>query len=175
MTLCPWSFPWPWKPSFLLSLEYLGVFCYCLAAQSCLTLCNPMDCSLPGISQAKNAGVGCHFLLQGTFPSQGSNLHLFHCRQILYHWATWEVHLVVYVIQFNDWLYSSLYCSLVILILVLSLYIYYSSINQNCDGWAELCSPKRMLESNPPLSVNGTLFGDNFFLSLQTIQLWWCH
>ena len=24
----------------------------------------------------KNTGVGCHFLLQGIFPTQGSNLHL---------------------------------------------------------------------------------------------------
>ena len=32
-----------------------------------------------------NTGVGCHFLLQGIFPSQGSNLGLLHCRQILYH------------------------------------------------------------------------------------------
>jgi len=29
--------------------------------------------------------VGCHFLLQGIFPTQGSNLGLLHCRQILYH------------------------------------------------------------------------------------------
>ena len=38
-------------------------------AQSCLSLCGPMDCSLPatsvhGISQARITGVGCHFLLQ---------------------------------------------------------------------------------------------------------------
>ena len=35
----------------------------------------------------KNIGVGCHFLLQETFLTQGSNLHhlcLLHCRQILY-------------------------------------------------------------------------------------------
>ena len=29
--------------------------------------------------------VGCHFLLQGIFLTQGSNLGLPHCRQILYH------------------------------------------------------------------------------------------
>ena len=28
--------------------------------------------------------MGCHFLLQGIFPIQGSNLGLLHCRQILY-------------------------------------------------------------------------------------------
>ena len=37
--------------------------------QSCPTLCNPIDGSppgstVPGILQAKNTGVGCHFLLQ---------------------------------------------------------------------------------------------------------------
>ena len=28
--------------------------------------------------------MGCHFLLQGIFPTQGSNSGLLHCRQILY-------------------------------------------------------------------------------------------
>ena len=32
----------------------------------------------------KNTRVGCHFLLQGIFPTQGSNPHLLHCRRILY-------------------------------------------------------------------------------------------
>ena len=33
----------------------------------------------------KNTGLGCHFLLQGIFPTQGSNLGLLHCRRIFYH------------------------------------------------------------------------------------------
>ena len=33
---------------------------------------------------SKDTGVGCHFLLQGIFPTQGLNLGLLHCRQILY-------------------------------------------------------------------------------------------
>ena len=33
----------------------------------------------------KNTGVGCHFLLQEIFPTQGSNLGLPRCRQTLYH------------------------------------------------------------------------------------------
>ena len=105
-------------------------------AQSCPTLCDPMDCSLPGSSthgifQARvlewgaiafsavkwsevkwnrsvvsdslwshrlqparlfcpwdfpgsSTGVDCHFLLQGIFPTQGSNPGLPHCRQRLY-------------------------------------------------------------------------------------------
>ena len=32
----------------------------------------------------KVTGVGCHFLLQGIFPTQGSNPGFLHCRQILY-------------------------------------------------------------------------------------------
>ena len=62
----------------------------CLVAQSCPTLCDPMDYSLPGSSvlgdsPGKNTGVGCHDLLQGIFPTQGLNPGLPHCRQILYH------------------------------------------------------------------------------------------
>ena len=46
--------------------------------QSCLTPCGPADCSPPGSSingilQARNTGMGCHFLFQGIFPTQGSN------------------------------------------------------------------------------------------------------
>ena len=33
----------------------------------------------------ENTGVGCHSHLQGIFPTQGSNLGLPHCRQILNH------------------------------------------------------------------------------------------
>ena len=35
-------------------------------------------------SPGRNTGVGCHFL-QGIFLTQGLNLGLLHCRQILYH------------------------------------------------------------------------------------------
>ena len=41
----------------------------CSVPQSCPTLCNPVDCSLPscsdhGYSPSKNTGMGCHALLQ---------------------------------------------------------------------------------------------------------------
>ena len=58
-------------------------------AQLCPTLCDPMDCSLPGSSvhdfPGNSTGVDCHFLLQGIFPTQGSNPGLLHCRQTLNH------------------------------------------------------------------------------------------
>ena len=62
----------------------------CLAAQLCLTLCDPMDCSTSGSSvhwdsQGKNASMDCHALLQGIFQTQGVNPALLHCRWILYH------------------------------------------------------------------------------------------
>ena len=49
-----------------------------------------MDCNPPGSpvyedSPGKNIGVGCHALLQRIFSTQGSNLGLPHCRQILSH------------------------------------------------------------------------------------------
>ena len=46
--------------------------------------------STHGIFPGKNTGVGCHSLLQGILSTQGSNLCLLHCRQILYCWAIWE-------------------------------------------------------------------------------------
>ena len=61
----------------------------CLAAQLCPTLFDPMDCrpssSIHGDSPGKNTGVGCHALLQGIFPTQGSNPGFPQYRQILYH------------------------------------------------------------------------------------------
>ena len=69
-------------------------------AQSCLTLSDPMDYSLPGssvhgilqarvlewvaIAFSKDSGVGSYSLLQGIFLTQGLNLGLLHCRQILH-------------------------------------------------------------------------------------------
>ena len=49
--------------------------------QSYLTLCDPMDCSLPGSSvhgdsPGKNTGVGCRDLLQGIFLTYGWNPRL---------------------------------------------------------------------------------------------------
>ena len=61
-----------------------------LFALSCLTVCNPMDYSPPGSSvhgilQARILEWVAIPLLQGIFPTQGSNLALcLHCRQILY-------------------------------------------------------------------------------------------
>ena len=53
--------------------------------QLCPTLCDPMDYIYsPWNSPGQNTGVGSFSLPQGTFPTQGSNPGLPHCRQILY-------------------------------------------------------------------------------------------
>ena len=57
---CVWLFETPWT----------------VACQA------PLSMEFPN----NNTVVGCHFLLQGIFPTQGSNLHLLNCRQILYLW-----------------------------------------------------------------------------------------
>ena len=79
--------------------------CVCvLVALSCLTICDPMDCSPPGASvhgdsPGKDTGVGCHAFLQGIFLTQGSNPRLVYPL----HWqvgslpiATWEAWLPTY-------------------------------------------------------------------------------
>ena len=59
-----------------------------LVAQLCLTLRphgpKPTRLFRKWASPGKNTGVGCHFLLQGIFPTRGSNPGLLHCKQILY-------------------------------------------------------------------------------------------
>ena len=69
--------------------NYVFIHCMSVHTQSYLTLCNPVDYNLQGSSvhsifPGKNTGMGCRFLLQGIFLSQGSNPGLLHCRQILY-------------------------------------------------------------------------------------------
>ena len=48
--------------------------------QLCLTLCDPCLWNSPG----QNTGEGSHSILQGIFPTQGSNPGLTHCRWIPY-------------------------------------------------------------------------------------------
>ena len=85
-----------------------------LVAQSCPTLCNLIDCSLPGSSvqwdsSSKNTGVGCHALLQRIFLTQGSSLGLLHCRQIFYclnHQGSQTPHKHMIWLHFNKTLFK---------------------------------------------------------------------
>ena len=58
--------------------------CVCLS-RAVVSLCDPHGLTrllCQWDSPGKNTGVGCHSLLQGIFPTQGSNLRLWH----LLHW-----------------------------------------------------------------------------------------
>ena len=63
--------------------------CVCVHAQSCPTLCHPVDCSMPGSSahgifQARILEWVAISFSRGIFLTQGSNPGLSHCRQMLY-------------------------------------------------------------------------------------------
>ena len=53
-------------------------------AQSCATLCNPMDYTVDGVLQARILEWVAFPLLQWIFPTQELNQGLLHCRQTLY-------------------------------------------------------------------------------------------
>ena len=59
-----------------------GVTKSCPTLESLWTVAGQAACAWD--SPGKNTGEGCHFLLQGIFPTQGSNPGLLHGRQILY-------------------------------------------------------------------------------------------
>ena len=71
--------------------------------QSCLALCDLIDCILPfssvlGILQARIPQWVAIPLSRGIFPTQGLNPGLLHCRQILYclsHWGC-PIYIIVY-------------------------------------------------------------------------------
>ena len=73
----------------LFSFRFFSLMSMCLVIQSCPTLFDPMrsppGSSVHGDSPGKNTGVGCHALLQGIIPTQGSNPGLQYCMCILYH------------------------------------------------------------------------------------------
>ena len=70
----------------------------------------------PWNSPGQNTGVGCLFLLQGIFPTQGLNPGLPHCRQFFTSWATREAR------ESGDLgINSSLICDHVIFVMAASL------------------------------------------------------
>ena len=72
-----------------------GLLCVCVCV-SCSVLSDSLQpCGLhpsilfcPWNFPGENTGVGCHFVLQGIFPTQGSNPGLRCCSQILFYFGT---------------------------------------------------------------------------------------
>ena len=62
----------------------------------------PTRLSCPWDSPGKNTGVGCHLLLQGIFPTQGSNPGLSHCRQTLYRLSHQDSRCSVKLVKLNE-------------------------------------------------------------------------
>ena len=73
--------------NFVHTLCVLCVCVSCSAMSDSLRSCGlqPTRLLSPWDSPGKNIGVGCHFLLRRIFPTQGLNLCLLSCRQILYY------------------------------------------------------------------------------------------
>ena len=80
----PDALEWKLKSIFLYHPSYTFWLYWCavsvsLHTQSCLPLWDPMDCnpqvplSVGFFFSGKNTRMGCHFLLQEVFPTQGSN------------------------------------------------------------------------------------------------------
>ena len=109
-------FLWERKISGVKFCVYL--LCVCLVAQSCLTLCHPMNDSPPGsivlgISQARILEwVDISFSRGSSRSSNWTRISCGSCigRQILYHWDTWEAQEVIqgyiypkpkYIVIFN--------------------------------------------------------------------------
>ena len=88
--------------AFLWFLDLFSVFLhllYCLVTQSCLTLCNPVDCippgsSLHGISQARILEWVAISSSRGPSRSRAQTQVSCIGRQILYQWATREAPII---------------------------------------------------------------------------------
>ena len=61
----------------------------------------------------KNTEVGCHFLLQGIFPTHGLNLSHLHCKETLYHLGQQGSHHIYEKIFFRT-LYYTLKCPVIV-------------------------------------------------------------
>ena len=68
-------------------------------------------CQAP-LSMKEATGVGFHSLLQGIFPTQGSNLGLLHCRRFLYRLSHQRSHTLVHtLLEMFSTPRSSIHCS----------------------------------------------------------------
>ena len=86
-------------------VQSLGMCRCCLVAQSCLTVCNSIDYSHQAfLSMGMDTGVGCHFLLQRIFLTQGWNPRVLH-------WQADSLplsHLGSLIVLSEHWLWSRL-------------------------------------------------------------------
>ena len=99
LQMCPdwnsWHGDASGKPSWSKTSYMVGCMRVFSVTQSCLILCNPMDCSLPdssvlGIFQGRILEwVAISSSRESSWPRNQNHVSCI-IRQILYHWATWE-------------------------------------------------------------------------------------
>ena len=115
--------------------------------QPCPTLCDPMDCSQPGlsicgISLGKNTGVGCHAFLQGIFPAQGSNpglLRLLIAGRFFTTsatWGKWLMRLYVFLTPAPSRLTHTLQCENVLFFCLCGQFSYQPGLHPIC--WEDI-------------------------------------
>ena len=86
----PWSCPWLTGDNSFLKCQFPAAAVTndhklkVKVAQSCLTFCDPMDCTVHGILQARVPEWVAFLFSRGSSPTQGSNPGLPHCGWILY-------------------------------------------------------------------------------------------
>ena len=115
-----------------------------------------MNCSPPGssvhrASPGKYTGVGCQSLLQGIFPTQGSNPGLPHCKQILYQLS-----------------YQGMYCTIIWHLYTLqSNHHNKSSYHPSQYSW--LTSPTLFTSQLPSFLVTGNLISVSTILAFSAV------
>ena len=104
----------------------------------------------PWNSLGKNTGVGNHFLLQGLFLTQGSNLGLLFCRQILYHLSHQGSD--SNSIKFIDMTPKTMTCPLISYSSHLAYFFFFALNKQEYTDFSELRNIIRTLEINYDLN-----------------------
>ena len=105
-------YPMSISPLACKTLEGRDCVCFCCRSvtHSYLTLCDPMDCSLPGSSahgilwQEYWSGLLCPPSKGSSWPRDRTHVSCISCivRWIFYHWATWEAPVCFYS-QLDPW------------------------------------------------------------------------
>ena len=123
---------------------------------------------------------GFHFLLQGTFLTQGLNpclLHLLHCKRLLYHWATREgqsLHYHLLIVQIWGKVINYLYCRGLLWGFSERRWIspQYSSYHLGGVSWMSFSVWPQWLKKRTPSSLQGVILNYIFSLSTNQKGLW---
>ena len=124
-------------------------YIYWSCDQSCPTLCwphglQPARLLCPWDSPGGNTGVGCHFLLQGIFPTQGLNPHLL----CLLHWQAGSLplrHLGSPHIKFCGKIWTNFWPTRYVCVYWYGFYRSPSTVSQSCHLFLFSLSPHAMV------------------------------